>query len=83
MKTAVTVVGAFEAKNTFSELIERVSHGAEITITKHDRPVAKIVPVSDDRASARHRATADLRALREHYSLAGVSVHDLIADGRV
>jgi prevent-host-death family protein len=83
MKTAATIVGAFEAKNTFSELIERVSHGAEITITKHDRPVAKIVPVSGERASARLRATADLRALRGHYSLAGVSVRELIVDGRV
>jgi prevent-host-death family protein len=82
MKTSVTTIGAFEAKNTFSELIERVSRGAEITITKHDRPVAKIVPVSDDLASARLRATADLRTLREHYSLAGLSVHELVADGR-
>jgi prevent-host-death family protein len=82
MKTSVTVIGAFEAKNTFSELIERVSHGAEITITKHDRPVARIVPVSNERASARLRATADLRALRGHYSLAGLSVRALVAEGR-
>lgn len=82
MKTSVTTIGAFEAKNTFSELIERVSHGAEITITKHDRPVAKIVPVSDGRAAARLRATADLRVLRERYSLAGVSVRELVAEGR-
>ncbi len=82
MKTSAAVVGAFEAKNTFSDLLERVSRGAEITITKHDRAVAKIVPVSDDRASARLRATADLRALRERYSLAGLSVRELIAKGR-
>jgi prevent-host-death family protein len=82
MKTSATVIGTFEAKNSFSDLIERVSHGAEITITRHDRPVARIVPVSNDRKSARLRATADLRALREHYSLAGLSVRELIADGR-
>lgn len=37
-------VGAFEAKTKFSELLEQVTNGAEITITKHERPVAKLVP---------------------------------------
>lgn len=37
-------VGAFEAKTKFSELLERVSEGAEITITKHEKPVARLVP---------------------------------------
>ena len=38
-------IGAFEAKTKFSELLERVSHGAEVTITKHEKPVAKLVPI--------------------------------------
>ena len=37
-------VGAFEAKTKFSELLEHVSQGAEITITKHEKPVARLVP---------------------------------------
>lgn len=37
-------VGAFEAKTKFSELLEQVSQGLEITITKHEKPVAKLVP---------------------------------------
>jgi prevent-host-death family protein len=40
-----TTVEAFEAKTKFSELLEQVSQGAEITITKHERPVAKLVPI--------------------------------------
>lgn len=43
MATSLTV-GAFEAKTKFSELLERVSAGEEITITKHERPVARLVP---------------------------------------
>lgn len=39
-----TTVGAFEAKTKFSELLEAVGRGAEITITKHEKPVAKLVP---------------------------------------
>ena len=37
-------IGAFEAKTKFSELLEHVSQGAEITITKHEKPVARLVP---------------------------------------
>jgi prevent-host-death family protein len=38
-------LGAFEAKTRFSELLEQVRQGAEIIITKHERPVAKLVPI--------------------------------------
>ncbi len=41
---AFLTVGAFEAKTRFSELLEQVSQGAEITITKHEKPVARLVP---------------------------------------
>jgi len=37
-------VGTFHAKTNFSQLLERVAKGEEITITKHDRPVARLVP---------------------------------------
>jgi len=43
MPTMISV-GAFEAKTKFSELLERVSQGEEITITKHEKPVARLVP---------------------------------------
>jgi prevent-host-death family protein len=41
---ATATIGAFEAKTKFSELLERVSKGAEITITRHEKPIAKLVP---------------------------------------
>jgi prevent-host-death family protein len=43
MNPSITV-GAFEAKTKFSELLERVSQGVEVTITKHEKPVARLVP---------------------------------------
>jgi prevent-host-death family protein len=75
-------MGAFEAKNRFSELIERVGRGAEVLITKHDHPVAKLVPVSSSVAGERKRTTDDLRALSKRYSLKGLSPRKLIAEGR-
>jgi prevent-host-death family protein len=41
-------VGAFEAKNNFSELIDRALHGGETIVTKHGKPVAKIVPFVEE-----------------------------------
>lgn len=57
-------VTAFEAKTRFGELLERVAAGEEIVITKHDRPVARVVPEGVPRRDAVRDAVAGLRALR-------------------
>jgi prevent-host-death family protein len=82
MKASTSTIGAFEAKNTFSELLEQVGRGAEITITKHDRPVAKLVPARAAGQRERTKAAAELRAMSERYSLKGLSVRALIDEGR-
>lgn len=37
-------VGAFEAKNNFGNLLNAVEQGEEIVITRHGKPVARLVP---------------------------------------
>ena len=37
-------IGAFDAKTRLSELLERTAKGESFEITKHGRPVGKIVP---------------------------------------
>ena len=51
-------IGAFEAKNTFGALLDRVQQGEEIVITRHGRPVARLVPNSGgiDRGQAKAAA---------------------------
>jgi prevent-host-death family protein len=44
-RRSCAVVGTFHAKTHFSQLLERVVGGEEITVTSHDRPVARLVPV--------------------------------------
>jgi len=48
-------IGAFEAKNKLGMLLDRVEHGEEITITRHGKPVARLVPSTTpiDRPQAR------------------------------
>ncbi len=40
----MTEVGAFEAKNRLGSLLDRVEQGEEIVITRHGKPVARLVP---------------------------------------
>ena len=45
-------VGVYEAKTTFSRLLERVAAGEEVVITKRGKAVAKLIPVAAaDRAA--------------------------------
>ena len=37
-------IGAFDAKTRLSELLERAAKGESFEITKHGRPVGKLVP---------------------------------------
>lgn len=37
-------IGAFEAKTHLSRLLDEVEKGDSVTITKHGRPVARLVP---------------------------------------
>ncbi|MEO6408274.1 MAG: type II toxin-antitoxin system prevent-host-death family antitoxin [Burkholderiaceae bacterium] len=60
-------IGLFEAKTHFSELIARAEAGEEVVITRHNRPVARIVPfVAPARAAAPRRAV--LKALLQSAS---------------
>ena len=75
-------IGAFEAKNHLSELLEAAENGEEIMITKHGRPVAKLVPTEGfDRAKAREAAEW-LKRTRKQRSLGGLSITDMIKEGR-
>lgn len=37
-------IGAFAAKNTLGSLLDHVECGEEIVITRHGRPIARLVP---------------------------------------
>ncbi len=56
-------VGAFQAKNTLGSLLDRVENGEEIVITRHGRPVARLVPETGKRDVA--AAKAALQRIRD------------------
>lgn len=76
-------VGAYEAKTHFSELLERVASGEEITITRHGTPVARMVPVASKATVEQRRAAiARIQTLSQDLSLGGLTVKELIEEGR-
>jgi len=84
----MTKVSAFEAKTRFGELLERVSKGEEVVITRHDKPVARLVPEGVQRVDDVRRAADGLRDLQRRVrqrSRAKVSDRDVrsaIDEGR-
>lgn len=76
-------VGAFEAKNTLSALLDLVEKGEEVLITRHGKPVARLVRPdgTPDRAKAL-AAVERIRELAKGQTLGGISIRELIEDGR-
>ncbi|MGA2166913.1 MAG: type II toxin-antitoxin system prevent-host-death family antitoxin [Terracidiphilus sp.] len=58
-------IGAFEAKNTFGSLLDRVEAGEEILITRHGKPAARLAPVSKISDADRARAHAALARMTQ------------------
>jgi prevent-host-death family protein len=75
-------VGLFDAKTHLSALLERVAKGEEITITKHGTPVAVLVPVAKGVKKDPRKVAERIRALRRGVRLEGVTIRQLIEEGR-
>jgi prevent-host-death family protein len=77
-------VGAFEAKNRLGQLLDLVERGEEVVITRHGRPVARLVPprTAFNRAEARE-AAARIREMSKGVRLGGLRIKDLIDEGRL
>ena len=78
-------VGSYEAKTHLPWLLDRVEHGETIVITRHGKPVARLVPATAEKARPDVRqAVAEMLAYRDRQgpTLDGLSVRDLIDEGR-
>jgi prevent-host-death family protein len=75
-------VGLFDAKTHLSALLERVAQGEEITITKHGVPAAVLVPPANRRKKDPKKVAERIRALRRGARLEGVTIRQLLEEGR-
>ena len=75
-------VGAFEAKTRFSALLEQVAGGEEVVITKHGKPVARLVAAENAGREQAQEAFDKLKAMRRGTTLGGHSWKALHDEGR-
>ena len=83
-------VTALEAKTRFGQLLDRVARGEEVIVTRHDKPVARIVPAGRPAREEVRAAVEGLRELRQAIAmrrgaqpaLTDKDIKSLIEEGR-
>ncbi|MBX7123365.1 MAG: type II toxin-antitoxin system prevent-host-death family antitoxin [Opitutaceae bacterium] len=76
------IVGAYEARSTLPALLDLVARGGAVLITKHKRPVARLIPARAP-VPATREVFARIRKLRARLSLPqGETTRDLVEAGR-
>lgn len=79
---SMVAITAFDAKTRFGELLERVARGEAVVITRHGRPIARITPVEAPDLNRRRAAIARLQSFGRGQTLGGLSVRELVDEGR-
>jgi prevent-host-death family protein len=75
-------VGSYEAKTHLPKLLERVANGETITITKHGVAVAMLVPAGERQKRDPKKVIREIKLLRKGRTLGGISIRELIEEGR-
>ena len=75
-------VRAFEAKTHLSALLDKVSRGEEVLITRRGKAIARLVPAEQAGRSRVNAAIDELLTLREEVTLNGVDWETLRDTGR-
>ena len=59
-------IQASEAKTHLPQLLDDVEQGETILITRHGRPIARLVPEADRRQTEVNQAVTNIRAMRRN-----------------
>jgi prevent-host-death family protein len=70
-------IQASEAKARLAQLLDEVEHGDTVIITRHGRPIARLVPEVDGREAETALAIERLKAFRR--TMPAVSLDELLA----
>lgn len=76
-------IGIYEARTRWSEIIDKVGKGEEVTVTRHGVPIARIIPVDSEKRLAVRDAIAAMKEFGRGKSLRGLSLKKMIKEGRM
>jgi prevent-host-death family protein len=86
MDAPATEFGSADAKAKFSELLARAEAGETITIRRHGRAVAKLVPIAPEKSpEEKLKAWDEWEAYREAHKITlgpDLTIKQLIEEGR-
>jgi len=82
----MVTVGAFEAKTKLAELLDKVEAGETVTITRHGKEVAKLVPANASAQQQKRREAVEeilrWRVGKDRGAKPGSTIAELIKAGR-
>jgi len=79
----MTKVGVYEAKTRLAQLIARVEKGERIIITRHGTPVAVLQPAGETPSLPPEQVITALKTFRRGRRLGGLSVREMVEEGRL
>jgi len=74
-------IGVYQAKTHLPELLAKVVHGEPVTITRHGRAIARLVPAEPVQQRDVRGGIEEMKTLAKGRS-AGMSIREMIAEGR-
>jgi prevent-host-death family protein len=83
--TSESSVGAYEAKTHLPQLLDRVECGEAITITRHGKPVARLMPAEPVKHADVRAAVEEMKRFQKEHGPnlgPGVTLRALIEEGR-
>lgn len=75
-------VGAYDAKTHLPKLLELVSKGEKVTITKHGVPIAVLQPADSSKSTPVREVIDQLKKFRSSHHLGALSIREMIEEGR-
>lgn len=75
-------VGSYDAKTHLPRLLDKVARGERITITRHGVPIAMLVPIERKSSLSRKAAVEAMQAFGKGRRLNGMTIRELVEEGR-
>lgn len=75
-------IGSYELKTRLSEVLDAVEHGQTVLITRHGKPIARLLPPEAVKRKRVSRAVQSLMTFPRTSLPKGVTIKSLVSEGR-